>query len=391
MKNIRKLSLALVGALVLAAALVVPLAVASEAQPEVSDVRGDSKSVKDSRDLTAAFFHTETNDSFMINLTLVALETYTNPNDIPSVPTTEYEVYFSVGDSNYAVACRVPVHGPLGFSIQFDVRSVSYGNNSTTEASLGTLSGCIYDYNTNNIQWLVPKTHFSNLTAGTHLTKTWAAVYSKNFQDPQRHIEDRGPNNGYGKDYVVRGATGAEIIRVLITADNLTQPCRPNDPAVFKLSVFNDGTSLVNVDLFNSSPDKKGWTVEFLVTNLTLLPNQTRTVTVQVACPRDAANKTSVTIVISGKVTVKQTNQTAPTNNTSLTAVVNYIAPKPAEEGFLVKLLKFFTRPTVWTYLVIALILIAVGGGGALAAVRRLRKRRDEEPVPAMPAPLPAK
>ena len=391
MKVIHKLSLALAGALLLAAALVVPLATASQAQPEITDVKGDAASGKDSRDLTSAFFDKETNDTFMVNLTLTSLETYTNPNEIPNAPTTEYEVYFSVGDSNYAVACKVPVHGPLGFTIQFDVRSVSYGNNTTTESSLATLSSCRYDVTGHSIQWLVPKTHFSNLTAGAHLTKTWAAVYNKNFGDSLRRIEDRGPNSGYGRDYVVRGATGAEIIRVVLTVDNQTQPCKPNEPAVFKISVFNDGTSQVSVDLFNSTPDKKGWTVELSLTNLTIPINVTRTVSVIVTCPRDAANRTSLTISVYGKVTTPA-NQTGQTNNTLLlTSTVNYVPPKPVEDNFLVKMLKFFTKPTLMTYLLIALIVVAIAGGAASVAVRRMRRMRTEEQVPAMPAPLPAK
>jgi len=389
-KLIHKLSLALAGALLLAAALVVPLASASEAQPEVTDVKGDAASRKDSRDLTAAFFHTETNDSFMVNLTLVALETYTTPSEIQNAPTTEYEVYFSVGTSNFAVGCKVPIHGPLGFTIQFDLRSVSYGNNSTTESPLGTLSGCRYDVAGHSIQWLVPKSQFGNITAGTHLTKTWAAVYNKNFGDTIRKIEDRGPTNGYGKDYIIRGTPGAEIIDVRLSVDNQTQACKPNEPAVFKLSVFNNGTSQISIDLFNSTPDR-GWTVEFSLTNLTIAANVTRTVSVLVACPRNAANRTSAIISVYGKITVAGSNQTSQTNTLYLTSKVNYIPPKPVEDTFLVKLLKFFTKPTLMTYLVLALIVVAIAGGGAGIAVRRMRRRRDEAPVPAMPTSLPMK
>ncbi len=376
------------GALVLAAALLVPVAGASEAQPEITDVKGDSLSLKESRDLTAAFFHTETNDSFMVSLNLTSLESYTNPNDIPDVPTTEYEVYFSVADENFAAACRVPVHGPFGFTIQFDFRAVSYGNNTTVESSLGTLSGCTYDVADHLITYLVPKTLFTNLTAGTHLMKTWAAVYSKNFQDDQRRIEDRGPNSGYGKDYIVRGTAGAEIIRVKLEADNQTQPCAPNDPAVFRISVFNDGTSQVTVDFFNGTVEK-GWTLDLSLDNMTLNPNVTRTMTVTVGCPRNAANRTEMTVSFHGKVRAGSQNDT--TNTVYLTARVDYIPPKPPVEPWHKQLSNFFTKPTVWTYLVVALLVLAVAAGIAGVAYSRLKRAREEEAVPPPPAPVPAK
>jgi len=379
----------MVGALVLAATLLVPVATATPAQPEITDVSGDSISRKDSRDLTGAYFHTETNDSFMVSLNLTSLESYTNPGDLPDVPTTEYEVYFSQGDDNFAVACRVPVHGPLGFTIQFDIRSVSYGNNTTVEASLSTLAGCTYSVSEHLITYMVAKTHFTNLTAGTHLTKTWAAVYSKNFQDPERHIEDRGPNNGFGKDYVIRGTADSEILDVKLNADNATQPCAPNAPAEFKITVYNAGTSQVTVDFFNGTVEP-GWTVELgLETNVTLLPNATRTLTVTVTCPRNAANRTSVTISVYGKVRAGSQNTT--TNIVYLTATVNYIPPKVVEDSFWVKLVKWMTKPSykefyyIWG--AIGLIIALAACGYAYTVIRR----RRAEPLPPPPAPLPAK
>ena len=390
MKIIRKQSLAMVGALVLAATLLVPVATATPAQPEITDVSGDSISRKDSRDLTGAYFHTETNDSFMVSLNLTSLESYTNPGDLPDVPTTEYEVYFSLSDDNFAVACRVPVHGPLGFTIQFDIRSVSYGNNTTVEASLSTLAGCTYSVSEHLITYMVAKTHFTNLTAGTHLTKTWAAVYSKNFQDPERHIEDRGPNSGYGKDYVIRGTSGTEILDVKLTAENATQPCAPNAPAEFKITVYNAGTSQVTVDFFNGTLEETGWIVVLgLETNVTLLSNATRTLTVTVTCPRNAANRTTVTVSVYGKV--RAGSQNATTNIVYLTATVNYIPPKPAAEQWYQPILNFFKKPTMWTYALIVLIVAAIVGGGATVAYSRRKRRREEEAALPAPAPVPAK
>jgi hypothetical protein len=388
---IRKIGLAMAGALVLAAALLVPVAGASEAQPEITDPSGDAYSRKDSRDLTTAYFHTETNDTFKITMNLTSLETYTTPNEIPNAPTTEYEVYFSVANSNFAVACKVPVHGPFGMTIQFDIRSVSYGNNTTAESQIATLSGGNYDPTAHLITWLVQKNLLGgNLTAGTHLTKTWAAVYNKNFGDTSRRIEDRGPNAGYGRDYIIRGAPGAEIIKVELTAESRSEQCAPNDPAVFKISVYNNGTSQVSVDFFNSTPDKKGWTVVLgLETNVTLLANATRTLTVTVTPPRDAANKTSVTISISGKA--RAGNQTANTNIEYLTATVNYIPPKPPPTPFTTQLRNFFMKPTMLTYALYGIIGALIGLAVIGTVYSRMKRSREAEEIPPPPAPLPVK
>jgi hypothetical protein len=378
------------GALVLLAAFIAPVSTASEAQPEITDVKGDSASGKDSRDLTSAFFHTETNDTFKISMNLSSLEQYTNPNDIPTAPTTEYEVYFTIAASNYAVACRVPVHGPLGITIQYDIRAVTYGNNTTTENQLSTLSGCTYDVQDHLITWLVQKAQFGNLTAGTRLTKTWAAVYNKNFQEPSRRMEDRGPKDGYGKDYVIRGTTGGEIYKVELTADNLTQPCAPNDPAVFKISIYNNGTSQVTVDFYNTTVDKRGWTVVLsLDTNVTLPVNVTRLMTVTVTPPRDAKNGTYVSVGVQGRLRVSGQNLT--TNSVYLTSTVNFIAPKAPAEPWWKPILNFFTKPTSMTYVVIALIVLGIAGLAGASVYSRLRRSREEEPAPPPQAPVPSK
>ena len=391
MTVIRITGLALVGVLLVAAILIPPPANAGTAdKPEIADPSGDSTSGKQSRDLTAAWFHDEQNDTFEINMTLSALESYTAPGEIPNLPTTEYEVYFSVGESNFAVGCKVPVHGPLGVSIQFDIRSVQYGNNTTTEIQLNTLTGQ-YNVNARSIRWTVAKASLGNITAGTHLTRTWAAVYNKNFGDSQRRMEDRGPNMGYGLDYVIRGSAGAEIIDVLITADNITQPVKPNEPAEFKLSVHNRGTSTVNVDFFNSSLEKKGWTLEFGLDNVTLLPNVTRTVTIKVSCPRDAPNRTSVTVSVFGKV--RAGSQNATTNSVYLTATVSFIPPAPPTGNFLQKLLKWLTNPTykeflyIWGLIGLLVALAAAGYGYGL--MRRKRNRAAD--IPKAPSPAPVK
>lgn len=389
MNVIRKLGLAAVGALIIAAAFIPSAAVAGTAdQPEIADLAGDSVSNIKSMDLLAAWFHDETNTTFQINMSVGALESYTPRQDISNLPVTEYEAYFSVGDSNYAVACKVPVHGPLYVTIQFDIRSVTYSNNTTQENSLSTLSNCKYDVTNHMLLWTVSKISIGNATAGTHLTKTWAAVYNKNRGDSQRKMEDRGPNSGYGRDFILTGTSGGFITDVELSADSLTQECRPGTPATFRISVFNNGTSQVTVAMINSTPDK-GWSVDISTANLTLAANRTVIVTVYIYCPRDAKNGTTESISVHGLVYYgTNSSQTATTKNSLyLTASVNYIPPKAAEDTMLVKLGKFFTKPTMLTYVIYVLIVLAVVAGVVGTAMRSRSQRRKERMAALPPAP----
>ena len=393
MNIIRDLCLAAIGVLIIAAAAMPLSALAGTSdQPEITDVAGDSATSLKYMDLTAAWFHDEANSTFEINMTVSALQSFTPKQDIKNIPTTEYEAYFSVGDSNFAVACKVPVHGPLGVTIQFDIRKVTYSNNTNTtaETSMNALNGCKYDVTNHNIKWNVTKSSVGNLTAGTHLTKTWAAVYNKNIGDSQRKMEDRGPNSGYGRDFILTGTAGGAFADVELSADSTLQECKPGTPAIFKVSVLNNGTSQVTVAMLNITPDK-GWALDFSTPNLTLTVNRTLVVTVYIYCPRDARNGTNETVSVYGTV-LYGNNQTAATKNTLyLTARVNYIPPKPIEDTLLVKVGKFFTKPTLVTYIVYMLIVLAVVGGSVGAAMRS-RSRRRKEALAATPfAPLPVK
>jgi hypothetical protein len=110
-----------------------------------------------------------------------------------------------------------------------------------------------------------------------------------------------------------------------------------------------------------------------------------------VSCPRNAANRTSVTISLYGKVRASSGNQTASTNTLYLTTTVNYIPPKAAATPLTTQILNFFKKPTILTYAFYALIIAAIVGGAALSVRSRLRRRREEELAPAPPAPVPVK
>jgi hypothetical protein len=376
MRIIRSLSPAALGALLLAAAFIAPMALAGTADDsEISDIKDGTR---DARDIRAVWFDGETNETIDATMNLTALDSYTNPQEIPNLPTTEYEVYFSVGDKNFSAACSVPVHGPAGLFIGFDIRSVTYGNSTSnpTETQISTING-VYTVSAHTIRFTIPKVQIGEPKAGTHLSKTWAAVWNKDRGQAERSLEDRAPNAGYGKDYVIRGSSGAEIINIELTAENGTMPVRPGEPARFKVTVLNNGTSQVSLELHNSTPPDKGWTCSISTENLTLSINRTILVTVTIACPRDARNGTTETITI--LALVHSGNQNSTSKTLLLTAVVDYIPPKQDTSS------NPFTAFINWVkahpkefYMYIAIVAVIVSGAVGAVAVRRISRRKRQ-------------
>jgi hypothetical protein len=375
MRIMHALSPAALCAVLLAAAFIAPSALAGTADiPEISDIKDGTR---DSRDILAVWFDGETNDTIDATMNLTALESYTNPQEIPNLPTTEYEVYFSVGDKNYSVACSVPVHGPVGLLISFEIRSVTYVNATSepTETRIATFSGT-YSVSSHTIQYPISKTEIGEPKAGTHLSKTWAAVWNTNRGQTDRTLEDRAPNAGYGMDYIVRGSAGAEIIDVKMSTDTPDVHFKPNEKAEFKLNVLNNGTSTVNIALSNQTVDK-GWTCTLSNENLTLPVNKTIVVTVTVTCPRDAKNNTTEKIYIGARVRTG-TNQTGSAS-IILTAVVDYIPPATTTSSNpLTAFINWIKAHPKDFYMYLGIIIaVIVVLAVAVIAVRSIRKKRE--------------
>jgi len=377
MRIMRALSHATIGAVLLAAAFIAPLALAGTSDiSEISDIKDGTR---DSRDIRAVWFDAETNDTLDATMNLTALESYTNPQEIPNLPTTEYEVYFSVGDKNYSVACAVPVHGPFGVFIAFDIRSVTYANSTSnpTETQLSTITGT-YDVAAHTIRYSIPKIQIGEPKAGTHLTRTWAAVWNTNRGQTDRTSEDRAPNAGYGMDYIVRGSAGAEIIDVQLTAENNTLKVSPSEPAKFKVTVLNNGTSQVSLELHNSTPADKGWSCNLSIVDMTLNNGSSRIAFVTVSCPRNA--RLNSTGIFSIYATVHTGKQNSTSKTLLLTAVVDYIPP--AEQGSPNPIVAFINwikaHPKDFImYLTVIIVVVAAVSVAALLMRRSSRKKRE--------------
>ena len=381
---------ALFAVLMAAAFIALPVLAGTTESPEIKDPKGDG--TRTTRDITEVWFDGETNSTINATMNLTSLESYTSIGDLSNLPTVEYEVYFSVGDKNYSVACTAPVHGPTTLRIAFDLRSVTYGNdtNNPVETRISTFTGS-YSTSSNTIRYPFPKSGIGDPKAGTHLTKTWAAIWAKNFGQSNRSLEDRGPNSGYGLDYIVRGAAGAEIIDVRLSVDNSTLTVKPNEPASFSLKVANNGTSQVTLELFNSSPRNAGWTVYLQLENLTLLNGSSRVVTVTISCPRDAKLNSSETISVYAVVHAGKQNSTS--GSVYLTAVVNYIPPKVDTGGnpltAFVNWMKGHPKDFAIYLGVIVAVIVALTATGML--VRRINRKKRAMQAEAQPQPVQSK
>lgn len=328
----------------------------SSDDPEITDETGDAVSNKSSHDIVSAWFGDETNDTISVYMNVTSLEPWTKLQDIPNLPTTEYEIYFTLNNENYAVVCVVPVHGPLGATISFELRKVSYGNDTNlTEERIDTVDGRYYSAN-GTIEWEIQKTAIGNPKEGDKITSIWSAVWFRKFGDNDRTLEDRAPDTGYGRDYTVRGKAG-EWYEVIITAEVYSMNISIAEKAVFEITVANNGSSRVSIIMANSTPSK-GWTCDISPEKLTLAVRENKTVRVSMAPPRDAKNGTVEVISVWANIIV-DSNTTKRSDSISLKVTVIYMAPeKPEEADMLGKIFRWFQQNK--DNLIMAIVIIVV-------------------------------
>jgi len=219
--------------------------------PEVVDTEGDSVSGKTSQDVLWGFMGYETNDTFALTMGMKTLDTFTDPSVISTVPVTTYEFYFTVKGVNYAATASVPVHGPFGIDIRFELMSVEYnGTTPSKETNKASMTGS-YDAAHGMINMTVSKSSLGGVEAGDRATNLWCGVYSKqrssgiNMTAPV--LQDRGPDNGYGGEFIFVGSPEGQIVALeLSTSSKQMQNITAFVTLKFDLSVFNNGT---NTDL----------------------------------------------------------------------------------------------------------------------------------------------
>jgi hypothetical protein len=362
-----------------------------ENNPEVLDTDNDSESGETHHDLLWGYIGHEDNDTFAVVIGVSSLETFTNPNDILNFPVTDYEFYFSVLGVDYAAVATVPVHGPFGIDIQYELRTVQYnGSTPTSEAQKASISTADYDAVNGIINMTVRKSDVGNPAKGDLAENLWCAVYSRardgqfNLSEPS--LEDRAPNLGYGKIYLFRGSQGGEVINVELSTEAATVVnMTPFQTLKIDIRVKNNGTPVMDLRMNNSS--HADWKIYFVPSSLTLEPLQEDNVTLVIKMNNLKRIKDGEKLVVQAWAEADFGNETVgewKVVSNYLTVSITADVPPPEEEEkgffeeFLDKLKDFYDEQGTNLLYAIAGIIVVIVLVAVFAAVRGRRKEEDE-------------
>lgn len=372
---------ALIATVLVLLLLMVPLNMSSRVRagnvnnPDVVDNEGDSANGKSSQDILWGFMGYETNDTFAVQLGMKTLDTYTDPSLIQSLPIITYEFYFTIKGVNYAAAAQVPVHGPFGIDISFSVMQVEYnGTTPSKENSKGSATGR-YDAAHGTINMTISKSTVGGVDAGDRATNLWCGVWSKQRSSginmTPRVLQDRAPDTGYGKEFIYVGSPEGQVIALeLTTTSTLNQNVTAFGSVKFNLTVFNNGSSMVQVGLRNGTVNPK-FNVSFSPLSMNLEPGRYANITMYVKIKDIRNTKDGETATISVWAETNIGNSTKPVMKTSNYLTFNARASIPAApvkpvSGFqkvFDEMSKFFrgNKNTVIGLIVLIIVLCIVG------------------------------
>ncbi|MEW5761349.1 MAG: NEW3 domain-containing protein, partial [Candidatus Thermoplasmatota archaeon] len=299
----------------------------NETEPEIVDVPADSTSGKSSRDLLSAWFGDETNSSFAITIKVTKLEYFTPWDDIKKLPQTEYGVYFDFLGRTYRADAIVPIHGPLGLDVRYELWEINYNGTNVNGTLIGLISGT-YDIGTNTIKMNVSKEDIGSPIMGDRLTNTWAMIRNKNWNEENFSVEDVAPDNApstFGKDYIFTGGLPG-VYDFELWAEEKEKTMGPGTQTTFTVNVRNNSTDKITIEFSNSTPPK-GWEVKFDKKNITLMQNSTGKVVLTLTSPEDAKNGTYASITVTGTAYLNE--QTKISHYVSVKATV-IIKPTPS-------------------------------------------------------------
>ncbi len=290
---------------------------------------------------------------------------------MPTLPRTELEIYFTIRDENFAAAAVVPVHGPAGATVQFELRQVDYGTDPPTETMLVNLNGT-YRIDLNAVVMEVPFDRVGNPQVGDLATGIWAGTYFAELQGGvtygDRSLDDRGPDSGYGREFAFTN-TGPAEYSISLLASVVSGNASLTQPANYQVLVRNNSTETLTVELAASAVPN--WGTAFSPSEVTLGINEDRNVTFRVYPNRTAKGGEQAIHKVSATATASD-NTTIKSNELSFTtkAVLGPPPPPPPPPpgGDIGALLLQY-----WMY-------IAVVGGAAVAvlgAMSYMRSRRE--------------
>jgi len=328
--------------------------------PEVVDISGASTTNRDSHDIIAAWIESEDPDALVLRMEMSELDAFSPRDDWLTLPSSIYEYYFTINETDYAARATIPVHGVFAAFASYGLYAVEYGSagNLSYEAVTGSIPGNDM-YSDGMIEMTVQKVHIGDPEMGDVMGHMWAACY---FQPRGGEPETADEAMSYlypGQEYIIRGDF-TELYHVRLEASNATLEGRPNDVVTFNISVVSDGTVEVHVNLTNDSIPA-GYFLNFS-RNMPILVNPGGRVNmaVIVSVPKDAKNGTDVDVIIQGIFEAEGDNLT--TNRLRLTIQVRFIPPKEpdTEPGIFQMIWDFVVKYYPWISAAIAAAIVVI-------------------------------
>ena len=308
-----------------------------EVNPEVDDDTGEaSEPGRDFWDIAAAWIGDETNNTISIYLKLAgpppSLWDFTND---PDTTTYDYEVYFDVEGTSYAVSSSVQYAFVAGTIYTFDevwnwqLRSVTYAAHTDiiqSEENQNEITDTAYNSQLVAMVWTVNKEDIGidldMAGRGVLLTNTWAAIWNTNDlpsnsqRDPIAGTEAGVADYAHthfsnpGKNYRITGAGGVDY-NIELSVDEDEKTTYGGTPVEFLVHAYNNGSDAFQVDFFPGEHDES-WSVNLTPSSTTITVGATRTITVTVTPPKKVANGTVLVVIIEGNIQRLDGNGTVP-------------------------------------------------------------------------------
>ncbi|UCG69480.1 MAG: hypothetical protein JSV09_00185 [Thermoplasmata archaeon] len=352
-------SLVILISLLLILNIIISTAIAGdEVNPEVDDETGEaSEPGREFWDIAAAWIGDETNGTVSIFLKLAgpppSLWDFSNE---PDTTTYDYEVYFDVEGTNYAVSCSVQYAFVAGTIYTFDevwnwqLRSVTYAAHTDiiqSEENLVAISDNDYDPQLVAMVWTVDKEDIGvgvdMAGRGVLLTNTWAAIWNTNDlpsdsqRDPMAGTEGGVADYAHthfsnpGKNYRITGAGGVDYnIELSVDVDEKTT--YGGTPVEFLVHAHNNGSDAFQITFFPGEHDET-WSILLSPNSTTITVGATRTITVTVTPPKKVANGTVLVVIIEGNIQRLDGNGTVPVQPHLTLRIVALESQDEDEEG----------------------------------------------------------
>jgi hypothetical protein len=306
----------------------------------------------------------------------------------PDTTTYEYEFYFDVEGSSFALVAIIQYAAYIGEGTpiggvystegtwEWELRGVNYATGTDIiqqENTIGGLESSNYDSQGVRLEGEVSKEDIGieggQEGRGKLLTNTWAAIWNadQNPSDGQRDPHTQAWDYAHthhsdpGRDYRITGFSGIDY-NIVLSTDESEKTTLGGTPVDFLVRVQNNGTHNFQVDFFTSTELPDGWQVVLNPNSTTIARGATRSLQVTVTPPKKVANGTVQTLRIEGNIhEVEDGNGTIPVEPALSLTVVALAAPDEDSGGaWWENLIETITDNIVIVGGAIAVVIIAI-------------------------------